>query len=331
MALRFVEVHLLSEVRDEASGIVEGHNVIDQWCLPSKDGDVHQFLLESQYVEPLVDALRSRFGDRRFIIMPVEATLPREPTPEPITVVEQDPTPKAKDRISRDELYEDINDGIQLTPTFLALAALSAIVATIGLLRNDLVAIIGAMVIAPLLGPNVALALGTTLGDVDLLKRSLKSGLAGIGLSFAVAFTIGSFVTVDPNSAEIATRTAPDLGHMVLALASGVAGGLAFTTGAPASLIGVMVAVALLPPLATAALLLASGNPGAAYGAFVLLGTNLVAVNLAGIGTFLAQGIRPLWHGEKQAARKAARNAIILWTLLLAVFVYALLQIPREL
>lgn len=331
MALRFVEVHLPTEVHDEAEGIVGSHNVIDRWCLPSEDGEVHQFLLESQHVEPLVDALRSRFGERRIIVMPVEATLPREPAPDPPPTPVENPQPKAKDRISRDELYEDINDGIQLTPTFLALAALSAVVASIGLLRSDLVAIIGAMVIAPLLGPNVALALGTTLGDVDLLKRSLKAGMAGIGLSFAVAFAIGSFVTVNPASPEIASRTAPDLGHMVLALASGVAGGLAFTTGAPASLIGVMVAVALLPPLATAALLLASGQAQAAYGAFVLLGTNLVAVNLAGIGTFLSQGVRPLWKSEKEAARRAARNAIILWTVLLGIFVWALLKIPREL
>ena len=279
MALRFLEVRLPRDVHDEADGISESHDVIDQWCTPADDEELHQYLLESQHVEPLVDAFRSRFGDVRIIVMPVEATIPRAapPEPDPVLPVDPEPTPKAKDRISREELYEDINDGITLSPTFLALAAISAVVASIGLIRDDLVAIIGAMVIAPLLGPNMALALGTTLADFDLLRRSLKSGLAGIGLSFAVAFGIGIFVTVDPTAPEIAARTGPDLGHMVLALASGVAGALAFTTGVSASVVGVMVAVALLPPLATAALLLAHGQTDDALGALVLLGTNPVS------------------------------------------------------
>lgn len=333
MALRFLEVRLPRDVHGEAEGMSEGHEIIDQWCTPADDEELHQYLLESQNVEPLVDALRSRFGDVRIIVMPVEATIPRElpPNPDPVLPSDPEPTPKAKDRISREELYEDINDGITLTPAFIAFAGLAAVVASVGLIRDDLVAIIGAMVIAPLLGPNMALALGTTLADFDLLKRSLKSNMVGVGLSFGVAFAIGAFVTVDPSSPEIAARTGPDLGHMVLALASGIAGALAFTTGAPAGLVGVMVAVALLPPLATAALLLAHGHVQDALGAFLLLGTNLVAVNLAAVATFVVQGIRPLWSKEKEAARKAARNAIILWTALAIAFAYVLVRVPREL
>lgn len=322
MALRFVEVRLPSGSKDEADAILEGHEVIDRWRLDGPGEEVHQYLLESQAVEPLADALRSRFGDVRVIVMPVEATMPRPAEPE----VEAQPVeaPKSKDRVSREELYEDIRVGTALTPAFLAFAALSAVVASVGLVRDDTVAVIGAMVIAPLLGPNVGMALATTLADFDLLRKSLKAGLAGLALSFAIAYILGLFLTVDPAIPEIAARTQPDLGHLVLALASGIAGGLAFTTGVPSGLVGVMVAVALLPPLATAGLLLASGHATAALGAFVLLGTNLVAVNLAGIATFLGQGIRPLWHSEKVSARRAARNAIWIWGLLLIVFAAAL-------
>lgn len=333
MALRFLEVRLPREVRDEAAALSESYPVIDRWCVPSGEDDLHEFLLESQEVEPLVDALRSRFGDRRIIVMPVEATIPRLPEPE-VELVEPAEEAKvskpARGRVSREELYEDLNDGIALTPTFLLFAGLSAVVAALGLLRDDQVAIIGAMVIAPLLGPNMAIALGTTLADFQLLRMSLRSGLAGIGISFLVAFVIGWFLPLpDPLPEEIVARIGPDLGHLALALASGVAGGLAFTTGAPASLVGVMVAVALLPPLATGAILLAAGRPQDSIGAFVLLGTNLVAVNLAGIGTFLAQGIRPLWRSDQATARRAARNALILWGVLLFVFGYALTRIER--
>ncbi len=328
MPLRFLEVRLPTDVHEEVEALSEGHHVIDAWCVPADDQELHRYLLESNHVEPLIDALRSRFGEVRFVVMPVEATMPREQE-EPVAA-HPTKTP-ARNRVSREELYEDVEDAIALNPAFLALAILSAIVASLGLLRDDLVAIIGAMVIAPLLGPNVALALGTTLGDLSMIRRSLQTGLLGLGLSFLVAFGLGSFLDVDPAGAEILARTEPDLGHLVLALASGVAGGLAFTTGAPASLIGVMVAVALLPPLAAGAMLLGAGYHAESLGAFLLLATNLVAVNLAGIATFLAQGIRPLWHADQAKARRSARNAIAIWAVLLGFLAYMLAtRIPRE-
>lgn len=332
MALRYLEARLPAEVHDEAEALLQDHAVIDASCVPTGDVELHRFLLESQDVEGIVDALRSRFGDDvRMVIMPVEATLPREPEPEPEPapgepeVPVPEPTKRPPARISREELLEDIGERIQLTPAFLVLAGVSAIVASLGLVRDDQVALIGAMVIAPLLGPNVALALSTTLVDLDLARRALRSGLLGISLSFLVALGLGAVLPVDPEGAEILARSEPDLGHLALALASGIAGGLAFTTGLPASLIGVMVAVALLPPLATGGLLLGAGHTTQSLGAFLLLGINLIAVNLAGVGTFLVQGVRPVWVWEASKARRAARRAIALWALLLAALVVAML------
>ena len=126
---------------------------------------------------------------------------------------------------------------------------------------------------------------------------------------------------MDPTVGEIAGRTEVGPGDVVLALASGAAGALAFTTGAPASLVGVMVAVALLPPLATVGLLLSSGNWSEASGAVVLLTTNVVCVNLAAVVTFLAQGIRPNTWWEAERARKSTHRAVLAWTLVLTVLV----------
>ena len=96
-----------------------------------------------------------------------------------------------------------------------------------------------------------------------------------------------------------------------------------------ATLIGVMVAVALLPPLVTCGLLLGSGRPGLALGALALFLMNLICVNLAGVTTFLLQGIRPANWWEKDRAVKATRIAIGLWVALLAVLVGMILLLQN--
>jgi uncharacterized membrane protein len=92
-------------------------------------------------------------------------------------------------------------------------------------------------------------------------------------------------------------------------------------------LIGVMVAVALLPPLVTFRLLLGGGHPELATGAFSLFLMNLICVNLAGVTTFLVQGIRPATWWEKDRAVKATRVAIGLWLALLVGLVGMILLV----
>ena len=211
----------------------------------------------------------------------------------------------------------------------MAMVALSTVVAAIGLNDNSVAVIIGAMVIAPLLGPNVALSLGITLGDLSLLRQGLLTALAGIAAALVLSVIIGVLLNVDPTLSEMASRTRVGLGDIVVALASGSAGALAFTTGVSATLIGVMVAVALLPPLVTSGLLLGGGHPALAIGAFSLFLVNLICVNLAGVTTFLLQGIKPTSWWEKDRAVKATRIAIALSVVLLAVLVGLILLVHK--
>ena len=132
-------------------------------------------------------------------------------------------------------------------------------------------------------------------------------------------------VAFDPFGSEIVTRTHVSLGDIVLALASGAAGALAFTSGLPSALIGVMVAVALLPPLVTCGLLLGAGHGAMATGAMLLFITNLICINLSGVATFLLHGIRPLTWWEADRAKRATRNAIVIWVLLLSALVFLIL------
>ena len=132
------------------------------------------------------------------------------------------------ERISREELVNDIQDATKLGTVYLVMAALSSVVAAIGLLNNNVAVVIGATVIAPFC-PNMALSLAAALGDLALARRALAAGLAGFATVLLLAVVVGVLFAVDPNIPEIASRTQVGLGDIALALASGGAGALAFT------------------------------------------------------------------------------------------------------
>ena len=327
MALRLLEMVLQEKDSAGVRELLETCKVIELRQIRLADGGVLvRILLDAEQSETVLDLLEKRYtGDEgnRVVVLPVEATLPRakaDPEPEIAAPSERSPLEeKTPERIGREELYEDIKNGAQLTRVYLAMVALSTVVAAIGLNHNSVAVVIGAMVIAPLLGPNVALSLGITLGDLSLLRHGLMTALAGVAAALALSVLIGMLLNVDSTLSELASRTRVGLGDIVLALASGCAGVLAFTTGVSAALIGVMVAVALLPPLVTSGLLLGGGNPTLAMGAFSLFLMNLICMNLAGVTTFWVQGIKPTRWLERDRAVKATRIAIALSLVLLAV------------
>ena len=116
-------------------------------------------------------------------------------------------------------------------------------------------------------------------------------------------------------------RTSVDYAGIALALASGAAAALSVTTGLSSTLVGVMVAVALLPPAATVGIMLAAGRSDLAVGAAMLLVANIACVNLAAQVVFLAQGIKPRTWSEQKNARRAVAVNIVTWIALIAVLV----------
>ena len=101
-------------------------------------------------------------------------------------------------------------------------------------------------------------------------------------------------------SPELAGRTNVGLDSVALALASGAAAALSLTTGLSSVMVGVMVAVALLPPAVTLGLMLGHGEGSLAAGAGLLLAINVVCINLASKVVFFIKGIRPPAHGGKK-------------------------------
>ena len=316
--MKLIEVNADSGHIDTVNSIAEQHQAAD-FRLGYKGDDGRQImriLIADDRAQVVLDGLQKALGKdsaARIVVIGVEAALPRPP--------EKERTKEEAATAIREALYEDIEKSARLDSNFLILVILSTIVAAIGLIEDNVAVVIGAMVIAPLLGPNLALGLGTALGDTHLMWKAAIANGVGIGLAFLLAFAIGLIWPVDLKSHELMARTDVGLDSVALALASGAAAVLSITTGLSSVLVGVMVAVALLPPTATFGLMLGGGQYHHAFGAALLLAVNIVCVNLSAKIVFLAKGIHPRTWWEKKKAKRAMLLYLMVWVVSLGLLV----------
>lgn len=334
MALRLIKI-LPPNGYGDLKSLINEDDIVDSWIDKSEgDRTVINLLADVELTEKILGDLETKFTgyeDYRIVLLPISATLPAQKVEEENEEEQSiDRDGKEKDekrvhRISRDELYEEIKKVVDFSWVYLVLIALSCVVAANGLIRDNAAMVIGAMVIAPILGPNVGLALATTLGDKTLLKRSLKSIFYGFSLGLSLSVLMGLLIDVNPEVSEISSRTVVSYADIALGLAAGIAGCLSFTRGISAAVIGVMVAVALLPPMVATGLLLGSGMFELAYGAGLLTVTYIICINLAGVLTFFLQGIKPHSFTEQREGEEFSRYAIFIWVsllILLSVIIY---------
>ena len=333
MSQRLIEIVLPEGRGDDVAELLHEQNLESYWRNSINDNQARiRIVLQSSEVETVFDILEpylENLPGASAILLNIEASIPRiKQTEVPTEEENEDENENGNKpgRISRQELYNDILANTNANSTYLIMVMLSAVIAAIGLVRNDMAIIIGAMVLAPLLIPNVAIALANTLGDTELAVKGAKTAGVGFLLALVVGIGIGLVFTVDPTMASIAARTQLHWSDLVLALASGAAGVLAFTSGGQLSLIGVMVAVALMPPLVTAGLLFGAGMFPLGLKALELAFANVICVNLAGIVTFTLQGIRPGTWWEKNKASKAKKKGMLIWITLLVVLTFILLR-----
>lgn len=330
MSLRLIEIFLPEGYTRVVKEALEKMEVLDVWQETDEENRIHmKILVPTGQTEGVLDLLEKNYSHMagfRIILLPVEATLPRPKPEEEAKGDNKAPAPAKKTisrliRVSREELYSDIEKTVSVSWVFIAMVFFSSLVASIGILRDNVVFIIGAMVIAPLLGPNVALSFATTLGDIGLSRRAVRAIGIGIVIAIVSSLLIGFLLEVNPEIPELRARTEVSLGDIALALVAGSAAALSVTSELYSSLIGVMVAVALLPPLVTFGLLAGSGRWDLALGSLFLFLINLICVNLAGVVTFLIQGIRPLTWWETTKANKATKIALVFWAFLLIALI----------
>lgn len=279
-----------------------------------------RMLVSDNRLQETLDTLQTLLGAQptaRIIVLSVYADLPK--TKDEPKDGESSPS------TVRESLYQEVEKGARLDTNFILLVFLATTVAAIGLIENNVAVVIGAMVIAPLLGPNLALSLGTALGDASLMWNSVKTLSIGILIAIGMSVLIGLIWPGQFDNHEIMSRTNVSLDSVALALASGAAATLSLTTGLSGVLVGVMVAVALLPPAVTLGIMLGNGQMHLATGAGLLLAINIVCVNLASKSIFLFRGVRPRTWIEKEKANKAMVRYILVWLFTLIALVALIL------
>ncbi len=224
----------------------------------------------------------------------------------------------------RDEVKDSIAHGASSRVDFLVMIGLSAMLAGFGLLLNSPAVIIGAMLVAPLMSAIVGLGLGLVEGDTGLLRAAGWASLQGMALAVLVGLILGLVVPNAGPTSEIMARARPNILDLGVALASGAAGAYALSRkDVSASLAGVAIAAALVPPLASVGLGLSFGRGDVAGGALLLFLTNLIAIAATGALVFLLLGFAPT-SGQKlrrMVLRRGMAGAVALLTVVTVILV----------
>jgi uncharacterized hydrophobic protein (TIGR00271 family) len=197
---------------------------------------------------------------------------------------------------------------------FYAMILLSSSIAFFGLLQNSPAVIIGAMLVAPLMSPMIAVAHSIVMGNLVMFRRAALSTLGGMTaaiIAAAVMTALLPYIDLLPVSDEIRARTHPNILDQYIALASGAAAAYALSRkGVAAALPGVAIAAALVPPLCVVGYGLGSLRLELAYGAMLLFLTNLAAIIFSSALIFMMLGFRPTRAERTDNVRKGVGLAI---------------------
>ena len=223
-----------------------------------------------------------------------------------------------------DGLFFEEPDRVAKLTAWWVMLLLSVAIATFGIMQDSTAVVIGAMLIAPLMTP----ILGASAGIVNAWRRRIIDSfglvVAGVGAAIALAFIIGQWIPVivplDVNS-QVVSRTSPNVVDMLIALAAGAAGAYASVDRrVSASIAGVAIAVALVPPLGVVGLTLEAGQLADAFGAFLLFLTNFVSIVLAATVVLFLTGYAPF----QKLKENRAEVAPILRTVVIAALIIVL-------
>lgn len=215
-------------------------------------------------------------------------------------------------REERQQLLGIFVESGQWNVDFIIMMGLATALAAMGLLNNSPPAVIGAMLVAPLMSPLLGAGFALTQGNVVLFRNCLKAMLFGTIVSLVVSCLIGAITPGHDLSTEVEARGQVNLLDLGIALVSGMAA--AYAIGRPklaAILSGVAIAAALVPPVTVVGIAAANAEWELSGLSFVLYLTNLVAIILGAAVTFRIMGVRGR-HIESDVPIWARRSGLLL-------------------
>lgn len=206
-------------------------------------------------------------------------------------------------------------------PSFFFMVVLSVIMATCGLIINNASVIIGSMLIAPILSPIMAIALGISIADNNVIKSALKtlakSAIYSILLSAITTLVLWQFAETggglfqDVFNSEILSRTKPTAVYLFIAIIAGLT--TSFARMKPElneTLPGTAIAIALVPPLATIGVGVATLNLSIISGALSMFVLNAVGIIVAALVMFSLMNIREKKKTVERAHEKSEQKQI---------------------
>ncbi|MFC4551398.1 MULTISPECIES: TIGR00341 family protein [Halorussus] len=328
--MRLIEVLVPDERRDGVLTVLDEEN-IDYVLTAEESGreaaSVVRFPLPTQAVEGVLSNLREAGleDDRYTVVASAESARTRnfsELEDRFVAGGEED------DRIAHEEIRAKAMDMTPDPLTYYAMTLLSALVATAGLLLDSPAIVVGSMVIAPQVGSALTASVGAVLGDRKMAFDGLASQAYGLALAIVGALVFGGVLQaaafVPPaldvtTVSQIGKRASPGLLSLAVAIAAGSAGAFGLATALPVSLVGVMIAAAIVPAAAAVGIGLAAGRPVVALGALSLLVVNALAINLMGIVTLRLLGYQSRDVPDDGRDRMSLARKVVAAGLVLAV------------
>lgn len=221
--------------------------------------------------------------------------------------------------LSQQQIYSQAQEFSGFDHAEWGLSIVSGLVAAIGLSMGNLIVVIGAMMFAPLLSPLVAASTAMTVGDSDLMKHSLRTTGESVVLTVISAMAAG--LVLESSAQILPMFTEPSVINVALAVLVGSAASLSSATGRSDQVVGVAVAIALVPPLAAAGLEIASGNIFNSSMALLIASINIVGVLIGGTITFRILGLEPeTYYKEIEAKKMQKFLPITVGLMILAAF-----------
>ena len=239
-------------------------------------------------------------------ILKLQVTIPE------LAEEELDDSEELSSRVSVEEIESTIKEGMELNIDFYLFIIIAAFIAGAGLILNSTAIIIGSMIISPLMGPILGVSYGMISKNYILVRKGILGQLLSVIIAIGIGVLLASlaFLTYSSPSItnEMMSRNFPTIFDLIVSIGAGLAVGFAITGKIQSSLVGIAIAVSLMPPAVNIGVTLIYGNLFLSLGSFVLLMSNILAINLMAILIFKLKKIKILekkylfWKGPEEKA-----------------------------
>jgi uncharacterized hydrophobic protein (TIGR00271 family) len=269
------------------------HLCLNERSARKPSGDVVSFDVAREGATSVLEALRGFGLDRKGAI--VVENLDISISESAIKAEEETPGEPA-DAVVWEGLEQSAGEETRLSITYLCFMMVATMIASIGVMLDQPILIVGAMVVGPEFGPLVAFCIGIVTRHRDHATRALGTLVLGFAVGMAAAVILTWILTawgLLDQSMLIAERPLtsfiwkPDALSWIVGFLAGIAGMLALTSAKSGALVGVLISVTTIPAAANAAVALAYWVPAEAVGSAIQLVINLSAIAVAGTLTLL--------------------------------------------